>query len=479
MRKLSFLLLFSLWFLTTKLIAQTDTIYPSGIDRYSRNIIPLADSTFLIQDTEMGNFYTCNFKKADKNGNILSTFTFGSPDSIQYLAYDILKVDESRLVITGDYQSPAIPLSMDSYIQLIDTAGNEIWKTDFGFSALVGGGKDKGEIVAKLENKYVVAGRTKDYYTGGSNFNSPSFWNSFLALFDTSGTLLRQESVGHIVDTTISYWTGFVYGMETISNKVYLLHHLTSSVPWKKESNLVILDDSLQLLDTIPLSNESYTNLFALSGSTLLLSSKDSLIKTDANGTILWKKSFPVSSHIKSLQKTGNQQLLLQCSKTYVSSFEPACFLYSQDTITIYRTDSNFTSFTFIATYIDTLSGTIHSSKGVVGSDQGYAFAGDQDCNPWFVYLPPSAFTSINETPDINPIRVYPNPVNEILYVSEIPDQSSAAYIYSLDGKLIHEIRLSAISDGIDIRDLMPGYYFLMIQSSSGNYSSGFIKANP
>ena len=479
MRKLSFLLLFSLWFLTTKLIAQTDTIYPSGIDRYSRNIIPLADSTFLIQDTEMGNFYTCNFKKADKYGNILSTFTFGALDSIQYLAYDIKKIDESRLVITGDYQSPAIPLSMDSYIQLIDTAGNEIWKTDFGFSALVGGGKDKGEIVAKLDNKYVVAGRTKDYYTGGSNFNGSSFWNSFLAVFDTNGTLLRQESVGHIIDPGISYWSGFIYGMKTIDNKVYLLHHISSSVPWKKESNLVILDDSLQLLDTIPVSNENYTNLFALSDSTLLFSSKDSLIKTDANGTILWRKSFPVSSHIKSLQKTGNQQLLLQCTKTYVSPFEPACFLYSHDTITIYLTDSNFTSFTSIATYIDTLSGTIHSSKGVVGSDQGYAFAGDQDCNPWFVYLPPGVFTSINEPPSEKSILLYPNPSSDIIHLSKAPDDPIVASIFSPEGKLMRIIRLPELSNGIEIRQLVPGYYLLRIQTKTEIFSSGFIKSNP
>lgn len=470
---LSFILLL----LSDFLLAQTDTIYSNSSSRYARNIVALQDSTFLLQETEDGNFITCIFRKVDKNGNTIGTFSFGNHSSTQYLAYDVLPVSNDRLLITGDYQSPAIPLSMDSYVQLIDTAGNEIWKTDFGFNALAGGGKDKGEMLAKLDNRYVVAGRTQDYYTGGTNFISPSFWNSFLALFDTNGTLLRQESVGHIIDSGITYWSGFVYGMKTVANKVFLMHHITSSVPWKKVSNLVILDDSLQLLDTIPVSNEYYTNLFSLSGSELLLTSKDSLIKTDTNGNILWKKPFPVHSHIKSLQTTVNHHILLQCTKTYVSPFEPACFLYSHDTITLYLTDSDFTSFTPLKTYLDTITGTIHCTKGTMSADQGYAFAGDQDCNPWFVYLPYAAFTSTPEIMSGDKIQLYPNPVAGTIRLTTLPEDPVHISIYTAEGLLIRQHSPNELSSGIETGTLSPGYYLLRIQTRNGVFTTGFIKA--
>ncbi|MBL4661996.1 MAG: T9SS type A sorting domain-containing protein [Flavobacteriaceae bacterium] len=69
-------------------------------------------------------------------------------------------------------------------------------------------------------------------------------------------------------------------------------------------------------------------------------------------------------------------------------------------------------------------------------------------------------------------IRVYPNPVQNILYIETGDKHIDKISLYDLSGKLVFESN----QNEIDIKDLNPGSYIIAIQADGENYSKHFIK---
>ena len=67
-------------------------------------------------------------------------------------------------------------------------------------------------------------------------------------------------------------------------------------------------------------------------------------------------------------------------------------------------------------------------------------------------------------------LSIYPNPVKEILRITNIPDNHSVT-IYSIDGKAVKKIEVSESAE-INVSDLKSGLYIIGV----GNEFSKFIK---
>ncbi len=80
-----------------------------------------------------------------------------------------------------------------------------------------------------------------------------------------------------------------------------------------------------------------------------------------------------------------------------------------------------------------------------------------------------SAYLSKQE----EPIRIYPNPTSDILYISNPPEESMV-HIKSIEGKLILSKKL--IANQIDIEQLQTGQYILSLSNAKKNKSIFFQK---
>jgi hypothetical protein len=71
---------------------------------------------------------------------------------------------------------------------------------------------------------------------------------------------------------------------------------------------------------------------------------------------------------------------------------------------------------------------------------------------------------------------VYPNPANEVLYVSSAGDEVIEIIIYDVKGQIVQKVSLPAGSDEIDISKLDKGIYLINIQVDDEVFTKKIIK---
>jgi hypothetical protein len=86
--------------------------------------------------------------------------------------------------------------------------------------------------------------------------------------------------------------------------------------------------------------------------------------------------------------------------------------------------------------------------------------------------------SGIAENDHKNTLLLYPNPVVDLLTISQDVDGSAMSSLHILDicGKLISERQINSLSTSIDISDLPQGIYFVKIKTVNGTYSGKFMK---
>src|SRR5690606_11669438 len=73
----------------------------------------------------------------------------------------------------------------------------------------------------------------------------------------------------------------------------------------------------------------------------------------------------------------------------------------------------------------------------------------------------------LNTTDDnLSELKVYPNPVSEILYIEIGNHEIAKMSLYDITGKLLKTLDTSI--QEIDVRNLNNGLYFLVLESASG-----------
>jgi hypothetical protein len=72
-------------------------------------------------------------------------------------------------------------------------------------------------------------------------------------------------------------------------------------------------------------------------------------------------------------------------------------------------------------------------------------------------------------------IKMYPNPVNSILVLENIPEKTEAS-VWSADGKHIKNFQLMKNTNQLDVTNLPNGFYILKIQNDAINAEARFVK---
>lgn len=76
-----------------------------------------------------------------------------------------------------------------------------------------------------------------------------------------------------------------------------------------------------------------------------------------------------------------------------------------------------------------------------------------------------------------NSISIYPNPVNETIYINQTNHQKVKTTIYDMSGKKIQSHTLENNVSAFDIKSLNQGLYFVIFQSEAGEWvSKKFVK---
>nr|HNH67422.1 T9SS type A sorting domain-containing protein [Bacteroidia bacterium] len=79
-----------------------------------------------------------------------------------------------------------------------------------------------------------------------------------------------------------------------------------------------------------------------------------------------------------------------------------------------------------------------------------------------------------NELPEktlpADKVRIQPNPVNNILFISGLSDAKNELVVYDIYGRLIIEKQTNGINGSIDVSSLSDGVYNLRIKNEAGEY---------
>lgn len=87
--------------------------------------------------------------------------------------------------------------------------------------------------------------------------------------------------------------------------------------------------------------------------------------------------------------------------------------------------------------------------------------------------LTPNALSNIQ----LKTLKVYPNPVHDVLYFEGLPYQTiQAVSLYSSTGALMPTPMFNVAQKNIAVSTLLPGRYTLLLQTNKGTYRTSFVK---
>jgi hypothetical protein len=253
--------------------------------------------------------------KTDESGNLQWAKTYGG--TYWDYAYSVQQTSDGGYIVAGGTYSFGAG-SYDIFLIKTDANGNIIWAKTYG-----GGGGDWASSVQQTsEGGYIVAGYT-------NSFGGP-FYDIFLIKTDASGNIIWAKTYGG------TYWD-YAYSVQQTSDGGYIVAGWTRSFS----------ADSIDIL----------------------------LIKTDANGNIIWAKTYggTYEDYAYSVQQTSDGGYIVA---GYTNSFGAG-----NDDIFLIKTDANgniIWAKTYGGTYWDrTFSVQQTSDGGYIAAGRTSSFIGD------------------------------------------------------------------------------------------------------
>ncbi len=437
--------------------------------QYGRSIFNASNNGFLIQGTIDKNWRNCYLIRTDALGDTLWTRHFGT-DSIQYFAYDMIQLSDGNFLHCGDYQTALTFSSMDSYIQKIDSLGNEIWFNAFGWPMSLGGSKDHGQRVKTLsDGSIIVAGTTKDLYLGLGNIINLNTWNSFLAKIDSNGILVDINNIHQLIyNSPIQFYQSF--DLETIHNSIFCLGtNSTPTYPTSGQTILAKFDSNLDTVFTIDTGLNSYCGLARSTDDYLYLYGAGIITKMDTLGNVIWTTTNPSPSIPNDLIELANGDIVTIGGNYYISPFHAD--FYSPANTTVYINKYNNSGTLIGSSQINNPAG-INKQVGyriIETADQGFAFTGLSDDDIWLVKTDSlgQLSTSISENNLENKFSIYPNPANASCHFS-FDKEIASVTLTSLDGKILFADDVNQKQGILNLDKLLQGIYFVIAQLKDG-----------
>ncbi len=442
--------------------------------QYGREIHETADHGFFLQGTIEQGYRNCYLVRTDSLGDTLWTKTYGT-DSIQYYAYDMVSLPDGGYLVCGDYQEVSTSPSMDSYVQKLDSNGNEVWFNLFGWPTALGGNKDHAQLVKTLtDGSVIVEGSTKDFYISVGNYQALGIgWRSYLAKFDSSGLLQDIVTVGLKIDTM---WGPdySAFHMETIGNKIYWLGiNSYAHYPNTGKTILAVFDSALDTLFTIDSGLNSYYGLGGTGDDHLLLFGNGITAKMDTLGNFLWTMPNASPSMPYAMVETGNGEFISVGGTDYISPF--GADFYGAGNPPVYLNRYSSSGSLSASAVINVPPGiTMQLGFDVTATvDNGFAFTGFSDQAIWLVKTDSTGNFSSGLAdfglPDER-IRLFPNPASTSCEISSEENPVSLD-VYSLTGTRVFTTLLQDKSYTLTLNDFSEGFYLLSLTDRAGKIS--------
>lgn len=438
--------------------------------QYGRRLFQTPDHGFLIYGTIEQGYRNGVIIRTNEYGDTLWTKRFGT-DSIQYYAYDVTATNDGGYLICGDYQSVLTDPSMDSYIQKIDSSGNQIWFNLFGWTSLQGGGKDYGELIKTFDDgSIIVEGTTKDYYVDIGNYIFLGLnWRSYIAKFDTAGNISRIRTVSLILDTI---W-GQNYqarDIETIGNRLFWLGSNYQAVfPPNGSAILVALDSNLDTLFTNSVNLNSYYGLSKTSDHHLLLFGKGILTKMDTTGNVIWTTTNTSAAKPFNFIEKPNGQLVSIGGDKYVSPWY-GDFYGATGNQSVYLNRYTSAGILHDSTIINLPPQNFrHLGYDILyTADSGFAFTGFKDDAIWLVKTDSSGniFSSIPEVQQGNKVTFGPNPSSGMFTITST-QKIFTLTLATLHGQILLECEVNDFEIDVDISSYPDGLYNAIIKNAN------------
>jgi hypothetical protein len=91
------------------------------------------------------------------------------------------------------------------------------------------------------------------------------------------------------------------------------------------------------------------------------------------------------------------------------------------------------------------------------------------------IYVTSPCNLNISEINSINRTKLFPNPTNSIITIQSESNITEVT-IFSMEGKLVHSLNSNSTSLEIDISNLSPGCYNIIVTDTNGKSQSRIIK---
>lgn len=430
--------------------------------------------------------YDCWVVKLNSTGALQWQKSLGGSDYDS--AYSVSETSEGGFVIIGNTESNNFDVTghygnFDAWVVKLSSAGNIEWQKTYG-----GSSTDYGlSIQQTTDGGYILSGST--FSTNGVFSTGQGGW---IIKINNLGVIQWQKKIGsfqsYIYSVLQTNDGGFIAAGTSngpLGNTDYHIVKLNSNgvIQWEKYYGGTSSESAKQIQQTtdggyivIGSTNSSNTDVTQNNGSTDFW-----VIKLDSLGILQWQKTLGGSSHDygDSIHQTTDGGFVV-CG--YTSS--------TNGMIT-----GNHGYLDYWVVKLNNLGNVLwQKALGGSGDDQGISIRqtsddgfivagstgssngdvtnlyGDRDF--WIVKLSPDNL-SLNEFANSNDLKIYPNPVKNILQIqSEL--KIIKLEVFDITGRSLIENKL--IENKIDLTNLLKGNYILKVYTQKGIINSTIVK---
>lgn len=298
--------------------AAGDTLAVSRDNPYNGIMRRTSDGNLIFAGGNHAGFVydTAKIFKVDSAGNILwekSVFA----GYCHHLLTDILPLENGFLVLGNYAQGSCNSPVYDSYVARFDDSGNLSWRYDVG-----GAGNDQLHVVKLTNDRNIAA------FGWTENKSSVDDADYFLIKLDTNGNKIWSQTFGDAQDN-------YGYGMDVTQDNGFILNgHSSTMDVMRIDANGNLMWSKL-LTETCggryfkAYASQDGGYVFLGMEKTASQSCRSTLIKTNSNGEIFWKKNF--AGTLRECAEGTQGELSLTGYKSYL----PQLYIVGFDSIAL------------------------------------------------------------------------------------------------------------------------------------------------
>lgn len=442
----------------------------SPFDEEGQDVLPTADGGYLITGYTTNNTINdCDILviKADALGNELWRKTYGGakPD----FPYHMLATADGNFFLAG-YSYSYGGGDMDILLMKIDPAGTLLWTKTYG-----GNGNDMGrDIIQTADGNYMIIGSSNSPGLGDQNAN--------LIKIDPSGTILwsklyggTSNDYGNCVKQTSDggyIMIGQTFSFGSPGGDAYLVKlNSNGDTTWTKQFGGTLND-------------EGYYITVATDGGYVFLVRDSSnvgqdidirMIKTDANGTIVWNKVYGGNKKDtpKMVQNTSDGGYIIGAISRSFGWINPDMWILKcnsmGDTTWTRHYGGSQNEHCYVVREI------LDGSYIAIGKTASYS----PNFDPIFLKLSPNGSITVGmkELDMVSEnVQLYPNPSEGNIYVESKGYEINKVRITNLLGEQVYSKELNKDEPiDIEIPDKRSGVYILTCETGSHSITKKFI----